>query len=81
VKKTLISSEFHTEWIEPLSEREVEVLQLIAEGLANQEVGSQLYLSLNTVKVHTRNIYSKLDVNSRTQAVAKAKSLGLLPTT
>jgi len=56
------------------------VLQLIAEGLTNQEIVKRLYLSLNTIKVHTRNIYSKLDVNSRTQAVAKAKSLGLLPT-
>ncbi|MFL7894427.1 MAG: response regulator transcription factor, partial [Anaerolineales bacterium] len=79
-KISFLSAVVHPEWIEPLSERELEVLQLIAEGMTNQEIGSHLYLSLNTVKVHTRNIYSKLDVNSRTQAVAKAKSLGLLPT-
>jgi len=66
--------------IEPLSEREIEILQLIAEGLSNQEIGSKLYLSLNTVKVHTRNIYGKLGVNSRTQAAARARTLGILPT-
>ncbi len=66
------------EWIESLSERETEVLQLIAEGLTNQEIASRLYLSLNTVKVHTRNIYGKLGVNNRTQAVARARALGIL---
>jgi len=65
--------------IEPLSERELEILQLIAGGLSNQEIGSQLYLSLNTVKAHTRNIYGKLGVNSRTQATARARALGILP--
>ena len=64
--------------MEPLSEREIEILQLIADGLTNQEIGSKLYLSLNTVKAHTRNIYGKLEVKSRTQAVAKARSLGIL---
>ena len=70
------SSEY--EWIEPLSEREIEVLQLIAEGLTNPELADRLYLSLNTVKVHTRNIYSKLGVNNRTSAVARARALGIL---
>ncbi len=65
--------------IEPLSERELEVLQLIAVGLTNREIGERLYLTLNTVKVHTRNIYGKLGVHSRTQAVAVANELGLLP--
>jgi len=68
----------HPELIEPLSERELEILQLIAEGLSNQEIGSRLYLSLNTVKAHTRNIYGKLGVNNRTQAGAKARALGIL---
>jgi LuxR family maltose regulon positive regulatory protein len=67
------------ELVEPLSEREIEVLQLIAEGLTNQEIAERLYLSLNTIKVHTRNIYGKLGVNNRTQALAKGRSLGLLP--
>jgi len=67
-----------TELIEPLSEREIEVLELLAQGLTNQQAASRLYLTLNTVKAHTRNIYGKLAVHSRTQAVARARSLGLL---
>jgi LuxR family maltose regulon positive regulatory protein len=67
--------------IEPLSERELEVLQLIAEGLTNPEIAARLYLSLNTIKVHTRNIYGKLGVNNRTQAGARARALGILPST
>jgi LuxR family maltose regulon positive regulatory protein len=67
--------------VEPLSERELEVLQLIAEGLTNPEIASRLFLSLNTVKAHTRNIYGKLDVHNRTQAVATARALGILPST
>jgi LuxR family maltose regulon positive regulatory protein len=69
-----------TELIEPLSERELEVLQLIAEGLTNREIASRLFLSLNTVKAHTRNVYGKLDVHNRTQAVVRARALGVLPT-
>jgi LuxR family maltose regulon positive regulatory protein len=68
-----------SELVEPLSEREIEVLQLIAEGLTNQEVASRLFLALSTVKVHTRNIYGKLGVNNRTQSVARARALGILP--
>ncbi len=67
--------------IEPLSEREIEVLQFIAEGLTNQEVANRLYLSLHTVKVHARNIYGKLGVKNRTQAVAKARASGILTPT
>ena len=69
------------EMVEPLSERELEVLELIAEGLTNREIASRLFLSLNTVKAHTRNIYGKLGVRSRTQAVARARTLGILPST
>ena len=68
-----------SELVEPLSERELEVLQLIAVELTNPDIAASLYLSLNTVKVHTRNIYGKLGVNNRTQAVARARALGILP--
>jgi LuxR family maltose regulon positive regulatory protein len=65
---------------EALSDRELDVLVLIAAGFTNREIGLELAIALNTVKGHTREIYSKLDVHSRTQAVAKARELGLLPT-
>ena len=64
---------------EHLSERELEVLQYIAEGLTNREIADRLYLSLYTVKAHARSIYDKLEANNRTQAVAKARELGILP--
>jgi LuxR family maltose regulon positive regulatory protein len=64
--------------LEPLSERELEVLRLIAEGLTNREIAFRLTLAQSTVKVHTRNIYGKLDVHSRVQAAARARDLGLL---
>jgi LuxR family maltose regulon positive regulatory protein len=67
--------------IEPLSERELEVLQLIAEGLTNPEIASRLFLSLHTIKVHAHNIYGKLGVRNRTQAVTRARALGILPST
>jgi len=66
--------------VEPLSERELEVLELIADGLTNPEIASPLFLSLDTVKAHTRNIYAKLGVRCRTQAVAKVKVPGILAT-
>ncbi|HKV84195.1 MAG TPA: LuxR C-terminal-related transcriptional regulator, partial [Ktedonobacterales bacterium] len=64
--------------IEPLSQREIEVLQLIARGLSNQEIGERLFLALDTVKGHNRKIFEKLQVQRRTEAVAKARALGLL---
>ena len=67
-----------TRLAEPLSARELEVLPLIADGLTNQEIAVRLYLSLHTVKAHARNIYAKLGVSSRTQAVARGRALGLL---
>ena len=65
---------------EPLSERELEVLHLIAEGLSNQEIAQRLFLSVPTVKWHATHIYGKLGVANRTQAVAQARALGLLKT-
>jgi LuxR family maltose regulon positive regulatory protein len=66
------------ELVEPLSEREIEVLQLIAAGHKYQEIAERLVISLNTVRHHTKNIYSKLDVNNRTKAIKKANHLNLL---
>ncbi len=64
--------------VEPLSQRELEILQLIAQGLSNREIGKQLFLALNTIKGHNQNIYSKLQVQSRTEAIVRARALGLL---
>jgi LuxR family maltose regulon positive regulatory protein len=64
--------------IEPLSHRELEVLHLIAEGLSNQEVSERLFLALDTVKGHNRKIFGKLQVQRRTEAVARGRELGLL---
>jgi LuxR family maltose regulon positive regulatory protein len=62
-----------------LSAREIEVLELIAEGKSNQEISAQLYLALNTVKRHAYNIYTKLEVKKRTHAVWRARQLDLIP--
>lgn len=64
--------------VEPLSERELEVLKLIAEGRSNSEIADELIIALGTVKAHTSSIYGKLGVQGRTQAVIKAGELGLL---
>jgi LuxR family maltose regulon positive regulatory protein len=63
---------------EPLSQRELEVLTLIYKGLSNQEIGQQLFVSLSTVKWHNQNIFDKLNVQRRTEAVARAQVLNLL---
>jgi LuxR family maltose regulon positive regulatory protein len=64
--------------VEPLSPRELEVLQLVALGRTNQEIARQLIVSLGTIKAHTASIYRKLDVANRTEAVARARQLGIL---
>jgi LuxR family maltose regulon positive regulatory protein len=63
---------------EPLSEREIEVLRLMAEGCKYQEIAERLFISINTVRHHTRNVYSKLGANNRTQAIGRAKELNIL---
>lgn len=65
-------------YLEPLSEREKEVLLLIAEGLSNQEISEKLFLALSTVKGHNQKIFDKLQVQNRTEAVARAREFGLL---
>lgn len=72
------SSLLHPPLIEPLTQRELEVLQLIAQGLSNQEISERLFLALDTVKGHNRKIFDKLQVQRRTEAVARARELGLL---
>jgi LuxR family maltose regulon positive regulatory protein len=64
--------------LEPLSQRELEILQLIAQGLSNREISERLFLALDTVKGHNRRIYGKLQVQRRTEAIARARELGLL---
>jgi DNA-binding CsgD family transcriptional regulator len=61
-----------------LSRRELEVLRHMAEGLSNSEIAEKLFVSLNTVKTHTSKIFEKLDVKRRTQAVEKAKRIGII---
>ena len=61
-----------------LSDRELIVLQHMAEGLSNQEIADQLFISIHTVKTHSSNLYSKLDVRSRTKAILRAREIGLV---
>ena len=62
-----------------LSKRELEILSLMAEGHSNEEIAEKIFVSLSTVKTHNQNIFAKLDVKRRTQAVDKAKRLSLIP--
>ena len=66
-------------YVEALSEREIEVLGLLAQRYSNKEIGAQLIIALSTVKRHTTNIYGKLEAGSRREAVARARQLGILP--
>jgi DNA-binding CsgD family transcriptional regulator len=61
-----------------ISKREHEVLELMAQGLSNQEIADKLFVSLNTIKTHSSNLFMKLEVSRRTQAVQKAKQLRLI---
>jgi DNA-binding CsgD family transcriptional regulator/tetratricopeptide (TPR) repeat protein len=71
--------QIHQGLVEPLSERELEVLHLIAEGLSNREIAGEMVVTVGTVKKHINNIYEKLQVSSRTQALMRARSINLLP--
>ncbi|MBN1451784.1 MAG: response regulator transcription factor, partial [Anaerolineales bacterium] len=63
---------------EALTARELDVLRLMAEGLKNQEIGARLFITLNTIRYHTSNIFGKLGVDNRTAAVARARELGIM---
>lgn len=62
-----------------ISKRELEILSLLAQGHSNQEIATKLFVSISTVKTHIQNLFEKLDVKRRTQAVEKAKRLNLIP--
>jgi LuxR family maltose regulon positive regulatory protein len=64
--------------IEPLSEREIEVLRLLARGMSNPEIAQALFIAVSTVRSHCKSIYAKLDVHKRWDAVQRAQELGLL---
>jgi DNA-binding CsgD family transcriptional regulator len=66
--------------IEPLTQREFEILELLGKRMTNKEIAAELYISVGTVQQHLNHIYAKLNVKGRREAIAKAKALALLPT-
>ena len=78
VQPDTLGSSVNASLIEPLSDREIEVLSLIASGASNQQIAEQLVVSLSTVKTHINRTYRKLDARSRTQAVALARQMGIV---
>jgi LuxR family transcriptional regulator, maltose regulon positive regulatory protein len=78
IQKQSLASRGNSELIEPLTGRELEILRLISEGHSNTEISQRLYLALSTVKGHNLRIFNKLQVQNRTEAVARARELGLI---
>jgi DNA-binding CsgD family transcriptional regulator len=84
-KKTIIITNLNFQFDESrlealgISKREYEVLELMAKGLSNQEIADKLFVSLNTIKTHSSNLFLKLEVKRRTQAIQRAKELSLIP--
>ncbi len=72
------TSRSSTSLVEPLTERELEVLDLIAQGMTNREIASQLHVVIGTVKAHNNNIYGKLGVSNRVTAITRGRELGLI---
>ncbi len=81
--KVIVQSDFSFNEVEcnrlGISKRELEVLQLMAKGFSNQEIADKLFVSLNTVKTHSSNLFIKLEVKRRTQAIQRSKELMLIP--
>jgi LuxR family maltose regulon positive regulatory protein len=73
-----LAAPIHQPLVEPLSERELEVLRMVAAGKSNREIARDLTLALGTVKSHLHNIMQKLDAESRTEAIMRARNLRLL---
>ena len=78
INKVFLQEHANSSLTEPLTVRELEVMKLIAAGFSNSEIGSTLFLALSTVKGYNQTIYEKLQVKRRTEAVIKAKALGLV---
>jgi two-component system, NarL family, response regulator LiaR len=82
-KVVIVGPEFNLNVIElqrlGISKREYDVLELMAKGCSNQEIADKLFVSLNTIKTHSSNLFLKLEVSRRTQAIQKAKELRLIP--
>jgi ATP/maltotriose-dependent transcriptional regulator MalT len=72
------SGDLSSQLVEGLSEREMEVLFLVKTGMTSKEIAEELFIAVSTVRSHLKNIYSKLDVHSRMEAIQKAEELGLL---
>ncbi|MBY0217850.1 hypothetical protein H7K30_14865 [Paenibacillus illinoisensis] len=77
--KIILRSGMKNYLVEPLSQRELEVLALIAKGLSNRDISETLFLAMDTVKGHNRRIFEKLQVRRRTEAIVRAHELNLLP--
>jgi LuxR family maltose regulon positive regulatory protein len=68
----------HQPLVEPLTNRELDILELLAQRMSNKEISEKLYISVETVKSHLKNTYQKLNVSKRRQAIEKARKIGIL---
>ena len=79
MQTTVVLEQEDSHLVEAISEREIEVLQLLADGRTNQEIAQAMFVSVNTIKSHLKSIYGKLNVNNRREAVSRARLLHLIP--
>ena len=78
VEPPLPAAHAQTALVEPLNEREISILKMMSVGCSNREIGDELYLSVNTIRWYASQIYAKLGVKNRGEAVARARKLGVL---